>query len=52
MGWQGSERKVASTSEMGWFETETSTEEDNLKGLAQMNSQLVQQIMSPHPADG
>ena len=39
VGWQGSERKAASTSEMGRFETETLTEEKNLKGLAQMNSQ-------------
>ena len=32
VGWQGSERKAASTSEMGRFETETLTEEKNLKG--------------------
>ena len=32
VGWQGSERKAASTSEMGRFETEFLTQEDNLKG--------------------
>ena len=31
VGWQGSERKAASTSEMGRFETETLTEEKNLR---------------------
>ena len=35
----GSDHNAASTSEMGRFETETLTEEKNLKGLAQMNSQ-------------
>ena len=35
VGWQGSERKGASTSEMGRFETSL-TQEDNLKGLARM----------------
>ena len=50
MGWQGSERKAASTSEMGRFETETLTEEKNLKGLARMNSQWVEGAMvhTPH----
>ena len=50
VGWQGSERKVASTSEMGRFETETLTEEKNLKGLARMNSQWVEGAMvhTPH----
>ena len=46
VGWQGSERKAASTSEMGRFETETLTEEKNLKGLAQMNSHWVERAMA------
>ena len=37
VGWQGSERKGASTSEMGRFETEFLTQEDNLKGLINVN---------------
>ena len=50
VGWQGSERKAASTSEMGRFERETLTEEKNLKGLARMNSQWVEGAMvhTPH----
>ena len=35
VGWQGSDRNAASTSEMGRFETETLTQEDNLKGRRQ-----------------
>ena len=46
VGWQGSERKAASTSEIGRVETETLTEEKNLKGLAQMNSQWVERAMA------
>ena len=46
VGWQGSERKTASTSEIGRFETETLTEEKNLKGLAQLNSQWVERAMA------
>jgi len=46
MGWQSSERKAARTSEMGRFETETLTEEKNLKGLAQMNAQRVEGAMA------
>ena len=46
VGWQGSERKAVSTSEIGRFETETLTEEKNLKGLAQMNSQWVERAMA------
>ena len=49
VGWQGSERKAASTSEMGRFETETLTEEKNLKGLARMNSQWVEGAMVHTP---
>ena len=50
VGSQGSERKAASTSEMGRFETETLSEEKNLKGLARMNSQWVEGAMvhTPH----
>ena len=50
VGWQDSDRNAASTSEMGRFETETLTEEKNLKGLAQMNSQWVEGAMvhTPH----
>ena len=33
VGWKGSEKKGASTSEMGRFETELLTQEYNLKGL-------------------
>ena len=41
---------LASTSEMGRFETETLTEEKNLKGLARMNTQWVEGAMvhTPH----
>jgi hypothetical protein len=46
----GSDHNAASTSEMGRFETETLTDEKNLKGLAQMNSQWVEGAMvhTPH----
>ena len=37
VGWQGSERKGASTSEMGRFETELLTQEGNLSGLEGLN---------------
>ena len=46
VGWQSSDRKAASTSEMGRFETETLTQEKNLKGLTQMNSQWVEGAMA------
>ena len=46
VGWQGSERKGASTSEMGRFETEFPTQEDNLKGLARINTQWVERTMA------
>ena len=49
VGWQGSDRNAASTSEMGRFETETLTEEKNLQGLAQMNSQWVEGAMAHTP---
>ena len=39
VGWKGSEKKGASTSEMGRFETELLTQEYNLKGLEWLNVQ-------------
>ncbi len=33
VGWKGSDRKAASTSEMGRFETELLTQKDNLRAL-------------------
>jgi len=41
VGWQGSERNAASTSEMGRFETELLTQQDNLKGLERLNVEWV-----------
>ena len=41
VGWQGSERKGASTSEMGRVETEFLTQEDNRQALARMNTRWV-----------
>ena len=38
VGWQGSDRNAARTNTMSRFETETLTQEDNLKGLALMES--------------
>jgi hypothetical protein len=49
VGWQGSERKGASTSEMGRFETELLTQEDNLQGLTRMNTQWVERAMAHTP---
>ena len=37
VGWKGSDRKAASTSEMGRFETELLTQKDNLVGLERLN---------------
>ena len=45
----GSDHNAASTSEMGRFETETLTQEDNLKGLARMNFQWVAGAMAHTP---
>ena len=42
VGWQGSDRSAARTNAMSRFETETLTQEDNLKGLALMNPQWVE----------
>jgi hypothetical protein len=41
VGWKGSERNAASTSEMGRFETELLTQEDNRKGLERLNVEWV-----------
>ena len=46
VGWQGSERKAASTSEIGRFDTEFLTQEDNLKGLARINTQWMERAMA------
>ena len=52
VGWQGSDRNAASTSEMGRFETETLIQEDNLKGLARMNFQWWRvQWPTPHTGE-
>ena len=49
VGWQGAERKAASTSEMGRFETELLTQDNNLQGLARMNAQWVERAMAHIP---
>ncbi len=41
VGWKGPERNAASTSEMGRFETELLTQQDNLKGLERLNVEWV-----------
>ncbi len=41
VGWKGADRNAASTSEMGRFETELLTQQDNLKGLEQLNVEWV-----------
>ena len=41
VGWKGSDRNAASTSEMGRFETELLTQKDNLKGLDRLNVEWV-----------
>ena len=46
VGWKGSEKKGASTSEMGRFETELLTQEYNLKGLEWLNVQWVKRAMA------
>ena len=46
VGWQGSERKGASTSEMGRFETEFLTQEDNRQALARMNTRWLERAMA------
>ena len=49
VGWQGSDRNAARTNTMSPFETETLTQEDNLKGLALMNPQWVELAMAHTP---
>ena len=49
VGWQGSDRNAARTNTMSRFETETLTQEDNLKGLALMNPQWVELAMAHTP---
>jgi hypothetical protein len=46
VGWKGSDSNVASTSEMGRFETEWLTQEKNLKGLSLLNTRWVRQAMA------
>jgi len=46
VGWQGSERKGASTSKMSRFEAEFLAEEDNLKGLALINTLRMERAMA------
>ena len=46
MGWKGSDRKAASASEMGRFETELLTEEYNLKGLEGLNVEWVKRAVA------
>ena len=52
VGWQGSARNAASTSEMGRFETKTLTAEDNLNGLPRLNTQWVEGAMAHTPHQG
>ena len=52
VGWQGSDRNAARTNTMSRFETETLTQEDNLKGLALMNPQWVELAMAHTPHRG
>ena len=49
VGRQGSDRNAARTNTMSRFETETLTQEDNLKGLALMNPQWVELAMAHTP---
>ena len=49
VGWQGSDRNAASTNTVSRFETETLTQEDNLQGLARMNTQWVEDAMAHTP---
>ena len=46
VGWKGSEKKGASNSEMGRFETKLLTQEYNLKGLEWLNVQWVKRAMA------
>ena len=46
VGWRGPDRKAASTSEMGRFETELLTEKDNLEGLERLNVEWVKRAVA------
>ena len=46
VGWKGSERNAASTSEMGRFETELLTQKDNLTGLDRLNVEWVKRAVA------
>ena len=46
VGWRGPEKPAASTNTLSRFETETLTQENNLKGLARLNTQWVQGAMA------
>jgi hypothetical protein len=46
VGWKGSDRNAASTSEMGRFETEGLTHKDNLKGLQRLNVHWVKRAVA------
>ncbi|HZA21574.1 MAG TPA: transposase, partial [Dehalococcoidia bacterium] len=46
VGWQGSERNAASASEMGRFETESLTQEGNLRGLEGLNGEWVKRAVT------
>ncbi len=49
VGWQGTDRNAASTSEMGRFETEILTAKDVLNGLPRLNTQWVEGAMAHTP---
>ena len=46
VGWKGPDRKAASTSEMGRFETELLTQKDNLMGLERLNVAWVKRAVA------
>ena len=46
VGWKGSDRKAASTSEMGRFETELLTQKENLTGLDRLNVEWVKRVVA------
>jgi hypothetical protein len=46
VGWQGLERNAASASEMGRFETESLTQEGNLRGLEGLNAEWVKRAVT------
>lgn len=46
VGWQDADRRAASTNTLSRFETETLTQENNLKGLARLNTQWVEGAMA------